>query len=114
MNLITIFPEIILFAGALIILMLDVFFGKHLKNPARLAFIGSIIFSVTSPFISLVKIIVILLLITVFLVSENFIQSEKRISAEFVALIMIATSGSLLLISANDLIAFYMALVVDL
>ena len=132
MNLITIFPEIILFAGALIILMLDVFFGKHLKNPARLAFIGSIIFSVTSlfaalsnisvyessfqymlsltPFISLVKIIVILLLITVFLVSENFIQSEKRISAEFVALIMIATSGSLLLISANDLIAFYMAL----
>ncbi len=133
MNFIIIFPEIILFVGALIILMLDIFLGKYLKNFApRIAFIGSIVFSIASltsviinsgvyassfeymvsinPFISLVKTIVVLLLITVLFISGNFIQSEKRISAEFVALTMIATSGSLLLLSANDLLAFYMAL----
>lgn len=128
----SILPEITLFCGALIILMSDVFFGKKFKDiiyvshllclvfcaialvllPANLNNIG-LSFNgmfINNFFTNFVKAITVGLLTVVILLSLNFLLTVKKISAEFLALLMIATCGGMVLISANDLLVFYLAI----
>jgi NADH-quinone oxidoreductase subunit N len=112
--------------------MIDVFFVKKFNNISRLLFVLAIIISVTSliivfmgynsfnsafdgmfystKFTSFIKIIILLILISIIFISADFIEFEKRVSAEFIALIMIATVGGMMLISSNNLLPIYMAL----
>jgi len=132
MNLFLISPEITLFCGALIILMSDVFFGKKFPNIFYASHLLSMIFCaaalflviqnfvktdllfnqmfISNPFTSFSKGIALLLLTIVILFSFNFVSSIKKISAEFLALLMIATVGGMVLISANDFLTFYLGL----
>ncbi|MBU6338895.1 MAG: NADH-quinone oxidoreductase subunit N [Rickettsiales bacterium] len=132
MNLTVILPEISLFIGALVILMNDVFFAKKFKEffyaSHLLALICCavslcIIFkSFSEPQIAfnnmyasnfltaLVKAVICTLLTIVILFSLDFIYQIKKISAEFLALLMIASVGAMLLISANDFLVFYLSL----
>jgi NADH-quinone oxidoreductase subunit N len=132
MNLSLILPEIALFGGALLILMMDVFLSKKFKNFfyvshfLALIFCGLALFLITNNFVktdlafnqmfasnsftSFVKAITVLLLTIVILLSLGFVSSIKKISAEFLALLMIATTGAMVLISANDFLVFYLGL----
>lgn len=132
MSLINLLPELILFLGALAILMIDVFFSKKFKDQSRIALVLSFAITATALFAAIddygvtkhlfnnmlfvnkftafAKIVIIILLMAILIISEKFLSLHKKISAEFVALIMIATTGSMLLISANDLLSFYLAL----
>lgn len=132
MNILAFLPESILFVGALLILMLDVFLGKKTSNMPRVLFIIAIIISFTSlasvfigynsfysafdntfystRFTSFVKIITVFILIFTIFISADFIEEERRISSEFIALVMIATVGGMLMVSSNSLLPIYMAL----
>ena len=136
MNILAILPELVLFIGALTILLIGVVYNKHSaksgKNFGRLAFLLALAFSISAlitvisdynssyvvfnnslfvnKFTSFVKIIILSSLIMVLLVSEKFIESSEKINSEFVSLMLIATVGSMFLISSNDLLPFYMSL----
>lgn len=132
MNLSLITPEITIFSGALIILMLDVFLGKKIKNffvvshflalsTCALALVlltknfivEETIFNQmfkVSALLSILKSFVILLLAFVIMFAINFVDHFKKISAEFLALLMIAACGGMILISANDFLVFYLAI----
>jgi NADH-quinone oxidoreductase subunit N len=132
MNILAVLPEVILFVGALLILMSDVFLGKKFANMPRILFISSIIITSTAlivlfmfinsfqsafdgmifsnRFTSFIKIIVVFLLGFTIFMSSDFITEEKRISSEFIALMMIATVGGMLMVSSNNLLPIYMAL----
>lgn len=125
-------PELILFFGALSLLMLDVFFNK--KNQRfiffahffSLALCGlALSFAVknfgipetsfndmlnSKAIISFMKCIILLLLVIIILISVRFVFSLEKYGSEFLALMMIATSGGLIMISANDLLLFYLGL----
>ncbi|MCE3255687.1 MAG: nuoN [Rickettsiaceae bacterium] len=131
-NVLAFLPESILFLGALLLLMIDVFFGKKTVNMPRILFVAATIISVTallavvmnfnsfyssfegafysSRFTSFVKIIAIAILIFNIFLSADFVEEERRISSEFLVLMMIATVGGMLMISSNNLLAIYMAL----
>jgi NADH-quinone oxidoreductase subunit N len=132
MNISLILPEITLFGGALFILMLDVFLGKkfpkifytsHLLSMLFCAITTVLIFQnfivkdiafsnmfVSNSFTSFAKAIAVVLLTLVILFSLNFVSTIQKISAEFLALLMIATTGGMILISANDFLVFYLGL----
>ena len=125
-------PELILFFGALSLLMLDVFFNK--KNQRfiffahffSLAVCGlALSFAVknfglpetsfndmlnSKAIISFMKCIILLLLVVIILISVRFVFSLEKYGSEFLALMMIATAGGLIMISANDLLLFYLGL----
>jgi NADH-quinone oxidoreductase subunit N len=132
MNLTVILPEISLFIGALIILMSDVFFGKKFKEFFYVSHLLALVFCAISLSIifknfsepqtafnnmyvsnfltALVKSVICTLLTIVILFSLDFIYKIQKISAEFLALLMIASVGAMLLISANDFLVFYLSL----
>ncbi len=132
MNLTLISPEITLFLGALIILMSDVFFAKKVKDFFYISHLLSLLFCAvalffvlknftiaditfskmfaSNSFTSFVKAVTVALLAVVVLFSFKFVSSFPKISAEFLALLMIATSGGMILVSANDFLVFYLGL----
>jgi NADH-quinone oxidoreductase subunit N len=131
MNFSVLLPEVTLFCGALIILMLDVFFKKKpefclASHLISLLICGSTIyllflnFSKTdflfnqmfanNNFICFTKLIAVFLLVIIVFISLDFVISIHAISTEFLALLMISTVGGMLLISANDFITFYLGL----
>jgi NADH-quinone oxidoreductase subunit N len=132
MNINLILPEISLFCGALFILMSDVFLAKKIKGFFCLSHLLSLIvcglsiflilgnFSisenifnqmfVSNSFTSFAKVIAVLLLSLVIVLSLNFVYLNQKISAEFLALLMIATTGGMILVSANDFLVFYLGL----
>ena len=125
-------PELILFFGALSILMLDVFFNKknqkfiYFAHFFSLAICGlALSFAVKSfgapeiafnymlnskAIISFTKCIAISLLVIIILISVRFVFLLEKYNSEFLALLMIATVGGLIMISANDLLLFYLGL----
>lgn len=125
-------PELILFFGAISILMLDVFFNKKNHNFIYFAHFFSLVicglalsFAVktfgtqetsfsnmfnSKAIISFVKCITILLLTIIILISVRFVFSLEKYNTEFLALMMIATVGGLIMVSANDLLLFYLGL----
>ncbi len=126
------FPEITLFCSALIILMADVFLAKKFKNFFKFSYAFAIVatlFSLvlitatsrvpenffysmlyTNGFTIFVKACLAILLIFVIILSYEYIKKKYESSAEFLALIMIATVGTMLLIQANDFLIFYLSL----
>ena len=132
-NILAFLPESILFIGALFLLMVDVFLGKKFKNiMPRVLFVGAISLTISAliatglsfdsfysafngmfystRFTSFVKIISLSILVLTIFMSADFIEEEKRIGSEFLALLMIATVGGMLMISSNSLLPIYMAL----
>lgn len=132
MNILAFLPEVILFCGALTLLMIDVFLGKKFKNMPRILFVTATIISITTlislflsygsfnsafggmfysnNFTSLIKIVALFILIFTIFMSADFLESEKRIASEYLALIMIATVGGMLMVSSNNLLPIYMAI----
>ncbi len=132
MNLTAILPELSLFFGAVIILMSDVFFGKKFKEFFYVSHLLALIFCtvcltlvirgfaiseisfyqmfINNPLITFVKAFTVTLLTVVILFSLKFLYFNQRISAEFLALMMISTVGAMFLISSNDFLTFYLAL----
>jgi NADH-quinone oxidoreductase subunit N len=132
MNILAFLPELILFTGAMLVLMIDVFFAKRVSNMPRILFVFSIIIVGTAliatcmgfnsfysafdgmfystRFTSFVKIVALAILIFTIFISADFIEEEKRISSEYLALMMIATVGGMLMVSSNNLLPIYMAL----
>ena len=132
MNFKLLIPELILFFGALILLVLDVFFNK--KNQKFQFFshlyclvlcglavsicaknFGSPSLSFndmlnSNSILSFCKCIIILLLTLVILISVKYVFTLERYSSEYLALLMIATVGGLIMISSNDLLLFYLGL----
>ena len=126
------FPEISLFCGALLLLMLDVFFGKKVKNFFYITHLFALIVTafaaytmlpeffvakslfdnmfIITPFTSFAKVFLILLLAIVITLSLGFVEQIKNISAEFLALLLISASGMMVMISANDFLVLYLAL----
>lgn len=132
MNLAAILPELSLFLGAVIILMADVFLSKKFKEFFYASHLLSLVFCticlslvvqnftvseisfytmfVNNPLITLSKAFTVTLLTIVILFSLTFLYYSQKISAEFLALMMISTVGAMFLISANDFLTFYLAL----
>ncbi len=132
MNLQLLLPEIYLFGGASLFLMIDVFLRKKFSNInyvnhlvsllictlALLAISQNFTLETTAFnemikvnfFTSYIKSFIILILTAVLLFAVNFVIIESKISAEFMALIFLATIGGMLMISANDFLLFYLAL----
>jgi NADH-quinone oxidoreductase subunit N len=132
MNIAVLLPEITLFCGGLLILMLDIFFAKKNSNffyinhllaliicgiAIALSFknfvINDFFFSKlyhNSPLISLVKSFIILLLTFVLVMSLRFVYLMPKFSAEFLALALFATTGGLIMIASNDFLTFYLGL----
>lgn len=127
-----ILPEFTLFVGAALILIIDLYFAKGSEDFFRISYILSLItcfvalyfcttnaliiekyyssMFYTNAFTTLVKFISISLLILVFVLSLNFLEKNYKISAEFIALMMISTVGAMFLISANDFLTLYLGL----
>jgi len=61
-------------------------------------------------FTSYIKAFIIVTLTSVLLFSVSFVLIESKISAEFIALLFLATIGGMLMISANSFLVFYLAL----
>jgi NADH-quinone oxidoreductase subunit N len=121
-------PEIILGAGALALLMIGVFAGERsigLVSYLSIALIvvagiallmiqaDSVSFNgafVIDPFARLLKLLVLIGSGVAIVMSISFLRAEKFDRFEYPVLIVIATLGMLMMISANDLIALYLGL----
>ncbi|MEO1190119.1 MAG: NADH-quinone oxidoreductase subunit NuoN [Pseudomonadota bacterium] len=122
-------PELILALGAIGLLMLGAFIPR-LKGPSviwlaivilvvaavaiivssgerNLAFNGLFI---VEPFGNFMKVLILLGAAVTLLMSHHFVKREGMALFEFPVLILFATLGMLLMVSANDLISLYMGL----
>ena len=127
-----ILPELTLFCSALFILVADIYFAKNREEFFRFTYITALLACFVALFLIVkndfttgsyynhmffsniftcfVKFISITLLILVTILSLDFLNDNKEISAEFIALMMISTVGSMFLISSNDFLTFYLSL----
>lgn len=124
-----IFPELILFFGAMGLLMVGVFGPSGLNRavswsgiilllvaaaavllqsgPAAFAFNGALLMN---NFTALMKSLAFLAVAASLLLSHDFMQQEKIERFEYPVLVLLASCGMSIMISANDLIAVYMGL----
>ena len=121
-------PEIILAVGALALLMIGAFGGERgtsLVTGLSVALIvvagGALLLFPTAgstfngafildPFARLMKVLVLIGSAVAIVMSVGFLRAEKIDRFEYPVLIVIATLGMLMMISANDLIALYLGL----
>ncbi len=137
-------PELIIFCGAIFLLLLGSFSQCSTKKsqcpifPLAKASYFAIIFCLFAIFFAvknlnillsqdlgqvhlmqmmvangfnyLVKIFALIILLLIFLASFSFSQKISNIFHEFIALIMFATLGGMILISANNYLLFYLGL----
>jgi NADH-quinone oxidoreductase subunit N len=121
-------PEIVLGVGALVLLMIGVFGGERSTPVVSYLAIAVIVLAgvailaipgdgasfngafVIDPFARLMKLLVLGGSAVAVVMSINFLQREKIERFEYPVLIVIATLGMLMMISANDLIALYLGL----
>jgi NADH-quinone oxidoreductase subunit N len=126
--LLPVLPEIALAVGALVLLMLGAFGGDRMTpviNALSIILIAAcaiaIIFwpaegttfngaFVVDPFARLMKILVLIGSGVAIVLSIAYLRAEKIDRFEYPVLIVIATLGMLMMISANDLIAVYLGL----
>ncbi len=122
------FPELLLAAGAIILLMVGVFSAERATtlvnglSVAVLFFVGAwiILFTpngnafgdafVSDPFAHFMKIVTLIGSIVTLVMSVGFAKAEKFDKFEFPILILLATLGMLLMISANNMLSLYMGL----
>jgi NADH-quinone oxidoreductase subunit N len=121
-------PEIILAVGSLVLLMIGAFGGERttpaitglsvaliaacaviliFMEPSGDAFNGAF---VLDPFARLMKILVLIGSGVAIVLSVRYARAEKFERFEYPVLIVLATLGMLMMISANDLIALYLGL----
>ena len=121
-------PELILAVGAMVLLMIGVFSGSRANvlvtglAVAILIAAGAMLVLVpvegkafgtafiNDPFSHVMKILTLVGSIVTLVMSVGFARAEKFDKFEFPVLIMLATLGMLLMISANDMIALYLGL----
>ncbi|MBL8582571.1 MAG: NADH-quinone oxidoreductase subunit NuoN [Rhizobiaceae bacterium] len=121
-------PELIVAVGAMALLMIGVFSGERANTTANglavalllaacawivlfqgdgEAFGGSF---VSDPFARFMKVLTLLGSVVTLIMSVGFAKAEKFDKFEYPVLIMLATLGMMLMISANDMIALYLGL----
>ena len=121
-------PEVILAAGAMILLMIGTFLGEKsaglvtslavglvtfagfwlvFATPDGVAFGGSFILD---PFARFTKVLVLVGAAAAILMSVGFARMERFDRFEYPVLIVLATIGMMVMVSAGDLIALYMGL----
>ncbi len=127
-----ILPELSLLAGAIFILMADVFFAKKFKNFFKFNYVVAIFTIIASLFFALntatnpenffysllfsngftvfVKICLSILLVFITVFAFEYISKRSEMSAEFLSLIMFSTAGAMFLISSNDFLTLYLSL----
>jgi NADH-quinone oxidoreductase subunit N len=121
-------PEIILALGALALLMVGVFGGEQAVSPvtslsvALIVVAGIAVISVPSdglafsgafvldPFARFMKVLALIGSALAIVMSTGYARAQKFERFEYPVLIVIATLGMLMMISANDLIAVYLGL----
>ncbi len=121
-------PELILAVGAMALLMIGVYSGERANTivnglavavligaGAWLVFLGGKgnAFGsafVNDPFAGFMKVLTLIGSVVTLIMSVGFAKAEKFDKFEYPVLIMLATLGMLLMISANDMIALYLGL----
>jgi NADH-quinone oxidoreductase subunit N len=121
-------PEIVLGVGALALLMVGVFAGDRATAIVSYLSFAVIVLAalamfaipgdgtsfngafVIDPFARLLKLLALLGSGVAIVISINFLRAEKIDRFEYPILIVLATLGMLMMISANDLIALYLGL----
>src|SRR5665213_1002753 len=127
-SLLPVLPEVVLGVGALVLLMIGVFAGAAgarlvtwlavaliVIAGIALAFVPSSVTAfngafVIDPFAHLMKLLVLLGSAVAIVMSVGYMTAAKFDRFEFPVLIVTATFGMLLMISANDLISLYLGL----
>ncbi|MBO0902179.1 NADH-quinone oxidoreductase subunit NuoN [Jiella sonneratiae] len=121
-------PELIMSVGAMILLMIGVFMGEKssqtvtglsvaviiiaalwliLVTPTGVAFGGSF---VLDPFARFMKILVLVGSAAAVVMSVGFAESERFNRFEFPVLVLLSTTGMMVMVSAGDMIALYLGL----
>ncbi len=121
-------PELILGVGALALLMIGVFSGAESNNRVTGLSVALLIASgawlvfvtgageafggafVNDPFARFMKMLTLIGSVVALIMSVGFAKAEKFDRFEFPILIVLATLGMMLMVSANDMIALYMGL----
>lgn len=121
-------PELILAVGAMALLMIGVYSGERANTVvnglavavligagAWLVFLGGEgkAFGsafVNDPFASFMKMLTLIGSVVTLIMSVGFAKAEKFDKFEYPVLIMLATLGMMLMVSANDMIALYLGL----
>lgn len=121
-------PELIIAVGALALLMVGVFSGERANSTvtglAVAVLIGAgawmVFFGeqnkafngafVSDPFAELMKILMLIGSVVTLIVSVGFAKAEKFDKFEYPVLILLASAGMMLMISANNMITLYMGL----
>ena len=129
-NLAIILPELILFIGAMGLLMIGAFSktdatrtvdlgavailalaaaaaGSYAADAPATAFNGAFIMD---SFASLMKVLTFIATAIAILMSQSFLKLEKLARFEYAVLLLLAAAGMGMMISANDLIALYMGI----
>lgn len=128
-NLLPALPEIFLAVGAMALLMLGVFGGKNINRTVSqlavllLLFVAVLVllqtdgrvetFSgsfVSDAFSRFAKLLILLGSGVVLVISQEYLKRENMDRFEFPVLMLLATLGMMLMVSAGDLIALYMGL----
>ncbi|MCX8569116.1 MULTISPECIES: NADH-quinone oxidoreductase subunit NuoN [Hyphomicrobiales] len=121
-------PELVVAVGALALLMVGVFSGERANSTvtglavALLIAAGAWMFVfghdgqgfgtafVSDPFARFMKLLTLLGSVVTLIMSVGFAKAEKFDKFEYPVLVMLATLGMLLMISANDMLALYLGL----
>ena len=121
-------PELILAVGAMALLMVGVFSGERANTTVTglavavlIAVGGWMLFFtgdgqafggafVSDPFARFMKVLTLVGSVLTLIMSVGFAKAEKFDKFEYPVLIMLATLGMLLMVSANDMIALYLGL----
>ena len=122
------FPEIILALGAMVLLMVGAFSGRNASglvgglSMALLIVAGFILFTgdengtafngafILDDFARLMKMLVLIGSLLAVAMSVNFMKREQVDKFEFPVLVILATTGMMLMVSANDLLTLYLGL----
>jgi NADH-quinone oxidoreductase subunit N len=122
-------PEIVLAVGAMALLMFGVFRGDRssatvsglsvalmaiaalivltLPDERTLAFSGGF---VVDAFAKFMKVLVLVASAVALIIAQNYLRSERMMRFELPVLVVLATLGMLMMISANDLITLYVGI----
>lgn len=121
-------PELIIAVGALALLMVGVFSGERANTTVTGLAVALLIAAagwmlvfghdgqafgtafVSDPFARFMKLLTLLGSVVTLIMSVGFAKAEKFDKFEFPVLVMLATLGMLLMISANDMLALYLGL----
>jgi len=123
-----ILPELIIVVGALALLMIGVYSGERANNTVTGLAVAVLIAAgawlvlfggegqafngafVADPFAKIMKVLTLIGSVVTLIVSVGFAKAEKFDKFEYPVLILLATVGMMLIISANSMITLYMGL----